>query len=298
MASCEGIREREKLERLAYLHGNLPYEYIGKPEMCLEVPEVEFLGRKVELVDLTQGYGSGAPLWPGFGDLEVKRTQYHAKSKVLTQMITHNMYQGTYTDSPVHVEEEFPYIDKIPIGKYAGKAVVVDIPKGKWEVITPEDLEKAQPSIEQGDIVIIHTGWHKFYSDTVKYFVYSPGMGKDAADWLVKKKIKAVGVDHFGLDHPLATHIVQPPAEFRAAAILPWVIDEYKKVSGHDVFKDFPYWEPAHRILLTHGIMGWANVGGDVDKVVGKRCTIVGTPTKWLRGDASNVRLIAIVEKK
>jgi len=42
----------------------------------------------------------------------------------------------------------------------------VDIPKKKWEVITPEDLENARPKIEKGDIVIIHSGWHEKYSDS------------------------------------------------------------------------------------------------------------------------------------
>ena len=31
----------------------------------------------------------------------------------------------------------------------------MSIPKGKWEVITPEDLENATPRIEPGDIVMI-----------------------------------------------------------------------------------------------------------------------------------------------
>lgn len=270
----------------------LPVDHLGSPEKCLEVPEVDFLGKDVEFVDMTQGYGAGSPLWPYFEDLKVERLHYHAKSRVLSQSITHYMHTGTHADAPAHVEEEYPFIDQVPIEKYVGKGVVVDIPKGKWGIIGPEDLEKAQPSIEQNDIVIIHTGWHRFYADSVKYFVYSPGLYKEAGEWLVKRKVKAVGVDQQALDHPLATRIVQPPP------VLPWVIDEYKQATGHDVYKDFPYWEPAHRLMLTNGIMGWENVGGDIDKVVGKRCTIMGIPTKWIRGDGANVRMLAIVEKK
>jgi len=299
MPSCDNIHEREKLERSPYLNGMLPYELIGSPEMSLTVPDVDLFGKKVEFVDMTQGYGLGSPLWPYFEDLKVERFHYHAKSRVLSSGITHYMHTGTHADAPVHVEEDYPYIDQIPIEKYIGKGVVVDIPKSKWGVIMPEDLEKAQPAIEQNDIVIIHTGWHKFYTDSVKYFVYSPGLYKDAGEWLVKKKVKAVGVDQQALDHPLATRIAQPPpAHQPPTPILPWVLEEYKKKTGHDVWQDFPYWEPAHRELLTHGIMGWENVGGDIDKVVGKRCYIMGIPTKWIKGDGSNVRMIAMVEKK
>jgi hypothetical protein len=32
------------------------------------------------------------------------------------------------------------------------------MPKGKWGVIMPEDLENTRPKIEKGDIVIVN-GW-------------------------------------------------------------------------------------------------------------------------------------------
>lgn len=249
-------------------------------------------GKNVELVDLTQGYGAGSPVWPYFNTIQVEAFHYHSKSRILSQTITHTMHAGTHADAPGHVEEEYPTIDRVPIEKYVGKGVVVDIPKEKWGIIGPEDLEKAEPSIERNDIVIIHTGWHRFYGDTVKYFVYAPGLYKEAGEWLVKKKVKAVGVDQQALEHPLGTRIVQPPP------ILPWVIDEYKQVTGHDVYKDFPLWEPAHRLMLTNGIVGWENVGGDIDKVLGKRCYIMAIPTKWIGGDGTSVRMVAAVEKK
>ena len=75
------------------------------------------------------------------------------------------------------------------------------------------------------------------------------------------------------------------------------VCEEYKKETGRDVIKDFPEWEPCHRLLLGNGIMGWENVGGDIDMVTGKRVTIAGFPIRWVKGDGSIVRLVAIVEK-
>jgi kynurenine formamidase len=292
MVSCEGIREREKLEKSIYIHGKLPADKLGKASDILKKPKVDVLGKNVELVDMTNAYGYGAPLWPYFQDISVSRMHYHAKSRVLSQEVTHVAHMGTHADSPGHVEEEYPSIDQVPIERYMGKGVIVDIPKKKWEVISAEDLENAEPSIESGDIVIIHTGWHRFWGDSVKYFVYAPGLYKEAGEWLAKKKVKAVGVDTQALDHPLGTMLAQPPP------LLPWVEEAYQAETGHKVSDDFPYWEPAHRLMLTNGIVGWENVGGDIDKVVGKRCTIFGLPTKWINGDGSNVRLVAMLEKK
>ncbi len=248
---------------------------------------------KVKLVDLSQPFGHNCPLWPYFADVKIERMHYHAKSGVLSQVITTTMHCTTHADSPAHVIEGREFTDEIPLDKYYGTGVVVDIPKGKWEVITPEDLEKARPKIEKGDIVIVHTGWYKKYSDSREYFAYSPGLYKEAGEWFVEKGVKAVGVDQQALDHPLGTAI----APHGPGPLLPDVCEEYKKEKGRDVLEDFPYWEPCHRALLGNGIMGWENVGGDLDQVVGMRVTIAGWPIRWVKGDGSIVRLVAIVDE-
>jgi kynurenine formamidase len=290
--SCEDIREREGLEKSVYMHGMLPKEYLGKYEDALADMGVEILGKKVEIYDLTQGFGYGVPLWPYFDDVKIERMHYHSRARVLTQVLTHTMHVGTHIDAPVHVEEDYPYIDQIPLSRFIGKGVVVDIPKRKWEVVTPYDLERAEPSIEPGDIVIVHTGWHRFYGDNIKYYIYAPGFYKEAGEWFVKKGVKLVGIDTQAMDHPLGTRIAQPPP------LVPWVLEEYRKETGRDLYQDFPYWEPCHRILYTHGILGIENVGGDIDKVLGKRVTIIALPLKWHNGDGSMIRLIAIEEKR
>jgi kynurenine formamidase len=248
---------------------------------------------KVKLYDLSQPFGHNVPLWPYFEDVKIERVHYHAKSGVLTQKITTVMHCSTHADSPAHVIEGTQFTDEIPLEKYYGTGVVVSIPKGKWGVITPKDLEKARPKIEKGDIVIINTGWHKYWSDSTQYFCYSPGLYREAGEWFAAKGVKAVGVDQQALDHPLATAIgPHGPGPLR-----PDVCAEYKKETGRDVIKDFPEWEPCHRLLLGNGIMGWENVGGDIDMVTGKRVTIAGFPIRWVKGDGSIVRLVAIVEK-
>ena len=142
--------------------------------------------------------------------------------------------------------------------------MAVSIPKEKWGIISPEDLEKAEPKIEPGDIVIINTGWHKYYGDSVKYFCYSPGLYLEAGEWLKEKGVKAVGVDQQALDHPLATAI---GPHGPGGPILPWVVEEYEKETGKKVTEEFALWEPCHRQLLGNGIVGFENVGGDIDKV-------------------------------
>ena len=250
------------------------------------------MGKTMKLYDLSQPFGDKCPLWPYFEDVKIERVHYHAKSGVLSQKITTVMHCTTHADSPAHVIEGAMFTDEIPLEKYYGTGVVVSIPKGKWEKIMPKDLEKARPKIQAGDIVIINTGWHHYYGDNTKYFCHSPGLYKEAGEWLVAKGVKAVGVDQQALDHPLATAIgPHGPGPLR-----PDVCKEYKKEIGREVIEDFPEWEPCHKLLLGNGIMGWENCGGDMDKVTGKRVTIAGFPIRWVKGDGSIVRLVAIVD--
>ena len=74
-----------------------------------------------------------------------------------------------------------------PLWRFFGTGVAVSIPKGKWGVITPEDLEKATPKIRKNDIVMINTGTHHKLADSDEYYAYSPGLYKEAAEWLVEQ---------------------------------------------------------------------------------------------------------------
>jgi len=283
-------------EHSPYRHGMLSRESLGDAVDVLRKLPIKFWGHSVEVYDLTQPFSERTPTWPFAAEnAQITRIRSHAKDRVLAHKITHTMHMATHTDAPLHVEDGYPGIDEVPLDRYIGEGVIISIPKKKWEVIGPEDLEKADPPIERGDIVIINTGWHHYYGDNIVYFCYAPGTYKEAAEWFVKKGVKAVGVDLPAMDHPLGTRLVQgaghPP-------LLPWLLDEYKKETGRDVYQDFPYWEPCHRILYTHGIMGYENVGGEVDKVTGKRCIIIGLPLRWEKGDGSMVRLIAIEERR
>ena len=78
--------------------------------------------------------------------------------------------------------------------------------------------------------------------------------------------------------------------------MLPWAVREYEEETGHRVLDDFPEWEPCHRAILSKGIYGFENVGGDLDKVTGKRVTFAAFPWRWVGGDGCIVRLVAIVD--
>lgn len=249
----------------------------------------------LEFYDLSHPWGLGQPCWPYFEDVKIERLHSMARSDVLTQRITTSMHSGTHMDAPSHVVEGTPFMDEVPLPHFFGTGVVVSIPKKRWEVVTAADLEQATPTIREGDIVIVNTGWHRYYGDSRQYYAYSPGFYKEAGEWFAAKKVKMVGTDTQALDHPLATAI-GPHGPGAPNGLIPKVVQEYEKETGRRVIDDFPEWEPCHRAVLSQGICGIENVGGDIDLVTGKRCTFIALPWRWTKGDGCIVRLIAIVD--
>ena len=79
------------------------------------------------------------------------------------------MHNSTHADSPAHVIPESPYTHELPIQNYFGEAVCLDIPKGKWELITVEDIENAAKKvpggIKEGDWVLLNTGTHRRWGE-------------------------------------------------------------------------------------------------------------------------------------
>lgn len=243
--------------------------------------------------DLTHDWGYNVSFWPGKNPIHsFSRHQFHSRDGAQVLHFSTVMHRGTHMDCPLHVLAGTHDITGFDLWKFFGTGVVLSIPKGRWEVITAEDLEQATPRIEPGDIVIINTGYHKKYGDDPDYYAYSPGLYKEAAEWLVARGVKMVGVDVQALDHPLGTYL----GPHGPGPIQPHLNDEYKAETGRDIIDDFPLWEPAHKILMTNGIPGIENVGGDLDRLSGKRVTLMAFPWRWEGGDGSFVRVVAIGE--
>jgi kynurenine formamidase len=58
------------------------------------------MGKK-RLVDLSHPFGDKVPLWPYFADVKIERMHYHAKSGVLSQVITTTTHCTTHAGFPI-----------------------------------------------------------------------------------------------------------------------------------------------------------------------------------------------------
>ena len=246
----------------------------------------------LQMVELSHEWGHGVPSYPGQDDVKMFRAVKHSQHGVLAWKINTVMHTGTHLNAPLHLVQRGADLASIPEDRFFGNGVVLGIPKKSYEVVTAKDLEAAKPGVQQGDIVVIVTGWHHKYSDSLEYYGESPGLSKCAAEWLVKKDCKLVAVDTQQIDHPLATSL----GLHRGGPGMRRLAGEYQKATGLDPKKEHGEWNIAHKILLGAGIPTIEQVGGDVDLLLGKRATFAATPWKFQYGDACPVRFIAMFD--
>jgi kynurenine formamidase len=98
------------------------------------------------------------------------------------------------------------------LGHLIGRGVFLDVPAllgvehlDDVHVITPDELERCLArtgtEIRSGDVVVIRTGWRRvFDTDPDRYFATSPGIGIDAARWLVARDIAGVAADNISVE--------------------------------------------------------------------------------------------------
>lgn len=146
------------------------------------------------IIDLT------LPIKPGMGRIGVatrfrqvrtfKRDGWQASSFFM------HAHTGTHIDASIHFIKGGDSVDKIPLERLIGQAVIVDFTsKGPGEAITHRELAKFDAEIKAGHIVILRTDWTGKNWGKPDFFENSPYLTKDAAEWLVRRKIKAAGYD-------------------------------------------------------------------------------------------------------
>jgi len=88
-------------------------------------------------------------------------------------------------------------------GKFKGNAACKKPCLDKGTLITAADIQAGlkmyNVTLREGDILAVHTGWgnlfEQFPAQNAVFNSGAPGIGKDAAKWLISQKVVAVGAD-------------------------------------------------------------------------------------------------------
>lgn len=185
-------------------------------------------------------------------------------------------HTNTHVDAPKHVFDEAKAIDELPLESFYGDAIVVDVPRGELGEITGDDLEEAGKEVREDDIVLLHTGWGKYFWSEPRQADYlavkHPGLVESGALWLRDRKVKAVGIDCFAVRHPSLSPSLS--------------------LADKQADKPKPR-EPVHYHLLGAEIVLLEQLM-NLDQIAGMRVTAAFFPLPFVGFDGSPVRAVAI----
>ena len=163
----------------------------------------------------------------------------------------------------------------LPLSRLIGPAVVIDVvaacaqnPDYRVRVDDLTAWERQHGRIPDGAIVLVRTGWGKYWPDKKRYLgsdtpgdtahLHFPGLSREAAEFLAtQRRIDGVGIDTASLDHG-------PSQDFIA-----------------------------HQILNGANIYGLENAA-NLERLPAVGATLIALPMKIKGGTGGPVRIIAI----
>jgi arylformamidase len=195
------------------------------------------------------------PVWPGDPRVRIERTSNIPGGDEANVSRLHlGSHTGTHVDAPHHFIHEGLTVDRLPLDVLIGPALVIDL----------DHLEG--PAIDVFDLAGVHFGkatsrillktrnsrlWEARQTEFERDYVH---LGHKAAQWLVKRGIRLVGVDYLSV--------------------------EALNADGHRV----------HHALLGAGIV--IVEGLDLSRVPAGPCQLVCLPLKIEGGDGAPARVL------
>ena len=253
----------------------------------------------MKCIDLTIPFGVGTPPWPTYIPLEVKYFKRLAPNGANGQVLTHSNHVGTHLDGEIHFYTPGKDIAELELDFLVNEGVVVDLSDavGDYQVYTSKMVEE-RAEVKEGDILIIHTGYHHFgwdqpTADEIRYMVKHPGPDREFAEWAKKKKLRWIGVDCGSADHPMNT-IIRDWMPRQAKEAEKVFQQKYGKPLAE--FYDDSKYQLMHIEMFPHGIIHAECIGGDIDLLLNQRVKIGFFPWRFVDGEASIGRCVAFVE--
>jgi kynurenine formamidase len=233
---------------------------------------------ETKLVDLTHAFDDKAIYWPTAKPFTWEKESWGRNAQgdwYTAGRYSASEHGGTHVDAPIHFGEGKQTIDRIPVDKFVGPAVVIDVSaavaKDRDYSLAPSDIiawEAKHGQVPAGSIVLVRTGWEKHWGDKLAYLgtdksgdtanLHFPGISKEAAVLLGERKVDAIGLDTPSLDHGPS--------------------------------KDFA----AHRAFAAAEIYGLENVA-NLERLPPTGATLIALPMKIKGGTGGPTRIIAIV---
>ena len=149
-------------------------------------------------VDLSHPLEDGQLVYPGDSPIGIKSTGTVATGGCNLSSISMSSHHGTHLDAPWHFFDEARTLDAIPLDRFFGPAVLIDLAPGG--VLPPNTLlsldmfQQHADAFQPGAKVIYRTGWDRTFG-TPEFFTECPALAPEAARWMADRRIGLLGMD-------------------------------------------------------------------------------------------------------
>src|SRR5215208_4141400 len=233
------------------------------------------------VVDLTYAFDANSVYWPTAQQFKLE-TDFEGMTEkgyfYSAYRYSAAEHGGTHLDSPVHFAKGRYTVDQLPLQQLMGQAIVIDVtaqcagsPDYLVSVADFENWERRNGRIPPGTIVLLRTGFGKFYPDRKRYLgteergaeavakLHFPGLDPAAARWITQNRsIKAIGLDTASIDYGQST-----------------------------LFE-------SHRILFEKNVPAFENVA-NLDQLPAKGFSVIALPMKIKGGSGGPLRIVALL---
>ena len=208
----------------------------------------------MKIYDITATVSSDLPFYSENDPFDFRQVlQINEGALCNVSRVKMSVHTGTHADMPLHFVKDGKSCEDMPLDHFYGKSKLFRLPINRD--VTKEDLEPLD--ISEGDIILLDTGQSSYMHKSELKKGYTV-LTTEAAEFLVSKKIKTIGIDYIS-------------------------IDEHNSPTF-----------PVHKILLGAGVT--ILEGLVLDNVPEGEYTISALPLKFKNGDGSPIRAILISE--
>ncbi len=155
------------------------------------------------IYDISTPVRSGGVVYPGNPEIHIEPQQSIARgASANVSSVAFGSHTGTHVDAAKHFVDDGETVDRIPLGKLIGPAVLLVFPDELMSV-GAADLERQD--IGAHTRVLLRTRNSSFVSEPefVKDYTY---LAPDGAEYLVRRGVDLVGIDYLSIDQFHSAH--------------------------------------------------------------------------------------------